>query len=76
MAEPQNSDPMVDPYYLHGSDQLGLLLVCEKLTTTNYNDWSKTMNKLSLNAFAAKNKLGFVNDTIVAPAATNTQFSS
>ncbi|CAL1368637.1 unnamed protein product [Linum trigynum] len=65
-------DPLEDPFYLHGSDQPGLLLVGEKLTSTNYNDWSKAM----LNALAAKKKLGFVNGTIVAPAATDAQFSS
>ncbi|CAI0551212.1 unnamed protein product, partial [Linum tenue] len=38
-------------------------LVGEKLTTANYNNWSQAM----LNALGAKNKLGFVNDTITRP---------
>ncbi|CAL1353266.1 unnamed protein product [Linum trigynum] len=67
-----NMDPMSDPFFLHGSDQPGLLLVGEKLTTTNYNDWSKAM----LNALAAKNKLGFIHGTLVAPAPTDVSFSS
>ncbi|CAL1384465.1 unnamed protein product [Linum trigynum] len=56
-------DPMADRYYLHGSEQPGLILVGEKLTTTNYNDWSQAM----LNALGAKNKLGFINGSIPHP---------
>ncbi|CAL1383776.1 unnamed protein product [Linum trigynum] len=52
---------MEDPYFLHGSDQPGILLVTKKLNTTNYNDWSRAM----YNALAAKNKLGFVSGVLV-----------
>ncbi|CAL1376906.1 unnamed protein product [Linum trigynum] len=72
MATIQTPDPIADPFYLHGSEQPGLLLVGEKLTTTNYNDWSKAM----LNALASKNKLGFINGTIPSPDPTDAVFSS
>ncbi|CAL1397690.1 unnamed protein product [Linum trigynum] len=62
-------DPMADPYYLHGSEQPGQLLVAEKLTTTNYNDWNKAM----YNALGAKNKTGFINGTLVEPAPDSPQ---
>ncbi|CAL1360354.1 unnamed protein product [Linum trigynum] len=70
MAQTQTQaqpDPMADPYFLHASEQPGVLLVGEKLTPTNYNDWSKAM----YNALGAKNKLGFIDGTILAPT-TNT----
>ncbi|CAL1400669.1 unnamed protein product [Linum trigynum] len=51
---------MEDPYFLHGSEKPGSLLVADRLSTTNYNDWSRAM----YNALAAKNKLGFINGTI------------
>ncbi|CAL1357156.1 unnamed protein product [Linum trigynum] len=59
------ADPMADPYYLHGSEQPGLLLAGEKLTPTNYNGWSQAM----MNALGAKNKLGFINGSIPHPGA-------
>ncbi|CAL1392815.1 unnamed protein product [Linum trigynum] len=60
---PAVADPMSDPFYLHGSEQPGLQLVAEKLTPTNYNDWSKAVH----NALGAKNKLGFVDGSIPDP---------
>ncbi|CAL1397253.1 unnamed protein product [Linum trigynum] len=60
-------DPMADPFYLHGSEQPWLVLVAENITPTNYNDWSKAM----YNALGAKNKLGFINDTLAEPEATH-----
>ncbi|CAL1397374.1 unnamed protein product [Linum trigynum] len=59
--------PMEDPYFLHSSEQPGSLLVSEKLTATNYNDWSRAM----FNTLAAKNKLGFLNGVIPEPAETD-----
>ncbi|CAL1377609.1 unnamed protein product [Linum trigynum] len=66
---PTNPDPMVDPLYLHGSEQPDLVLVTDKLTITNYNDWSKAMH----NALGAKNKLGFVDGTLAEPQLTTEQ---
>ncbi|CAL1355018.1 unnamed protein product [Linum trigynum] len=60
----QNVYPMEDLYFLHGSEQPGSLLVCEKLTITNYNYWSRAM----LNALAAKKNLGFINGVVPGPA--------
>ncbi|CAL1380605.1 unnamed protein product [Linum trigynum] len=59
----QNVYPMYDPFYLHGSEQPGLQLVAEKLTPTNYIDWSKAFH----NTLGAKNKLGFVDGSIPDP---------
>ncbi|CAL1408613.1 unnamed protein product [Linum trigynum] len=71
--DPQPQDPpnildhASDPFFLHGSEQPGSLLVAEKLTATNHNDWSRAM----LNALAAKNKLGFINASIPEPPPTD-----
>ncbi|CAN1282148.1 Serine/threonine-protein phosphatase 7 long form homolog [Linum perenne] len=62
--------PLSDPYYLHGSEQPGQPLVAEKLTISNYTDWSRSMN----NALGAKNKLGFINGTIKEPEAADSRF--
>ncbi|CAL1362956.1 unnamed protein product [Linum trigynum] len=62
-STPPNVDPMSDPFYLHGSEQPGTQLVAEKLTPTNYIDWSKAFH----NALGAKNKLGFVDGSIPDP---------
>ncbi|CAN0837614.1 Retrovirus-related Pol polyprotein from transposon RE1 [Linum grandiflorum] len=62
--------PLSDPYYLHGSEQPGQSLVAEKLTTSNYTDWSRAMT----NALGAKNKLGFINGSIEEPEAADGKF--
>ncbi|CAL1401013.1 unnamed protein product [Linum trigynum] len=54
---------MEDHFFLTGSEHLSLLLVGEKLTTTNYNDWSRGM----YNTLATKNKFGLINGTIPEP---------
>ena len=62
--------PLSDPYYLHGSEQPGQSLVSEKLSSSNYTDWSRSMK----NALSAKNKLGFITGDIEEPEATNGMF--
>ncbi|KAK9077344.1 hypothetical protein SSX86_005681 [Deinandra increscens subsp. villosa] len=52
------------PYYVHHSDQPGHMLVPIKLNGANYQSWSKSM----IHALTAKNKIGFVDGTIVAPS--------
>jgi len=51
------------PYYLHHSDSSGGSLVSNVLIGTNYQAWSRSM----LIVLEAKNKLGFIDGTIVKP---------
>ncbi|KAL4379256.1 hypothetical protein GQ457_02G035690 [Hibiscus cannabinus] len=57
-----------NPYYLHQSDSLGMVLVSQPLVNDNYNSWKRSM----VMALSAKNKLGFVDGSISAPPSTNT----
>ncbi|XP_048231267.1 uncharacterized protein LOC125370296 [Ricinus communis] len=59
-AKPEASkfDNPTDPFYLHHSDQPGLVLVTQLLNEENYSTWSRAM----LMALSIKNKEGFVND--------------
>ncbi|XP_073138349.1 uncharacterized protein [Henckelia pumila] len=51
------------PFFLQNGDHPGLILVPNRLTTSNYNTWSRAM----VMALTAKNKLGFVDGTIPHP---------
>ncbi|GMI68007.1 hypothetical protein like AT1G21280 [Hibiscus trionum] len=61
-----------NPYYIHQSDNRGMVLVTQPLTNDNYNSWKRSM----LMAFSAKNKTGFIDGSIPAPASTSTQFNA
>ncbi|GMI72423.1 hypothetical protein HRI_000911600 [Hibiscus trionum] len=61
-----------NPYYLHQSDNPGMVLVTQPLTNDNYNTWKRSM----LMALSAKNKLGFVDGSISAPASTSDRFNA
>nr|KYP58589.1 Copia protein [Cajanus cajan] len=68
-----NIDPSKDPtsqYYLHPSENPSLVLVSFVLDGPNYQQWSHSF-RISL---VSKNKLGFIDGTIVAPARSNTLF--
>lgn len=56
-------DDQLSPYYLHHSDNPGLVLVSKDLIGDNYASWSRAM----LIALSAKNKLGFINGSIPRP---------
>ncbi|KAA8543184.1 hypothetical protein F0562_021321 [Nyssa sinensis] len=60
IEEPSN------PYYLHHSDSLRQMLVSQQLTGENYTNWSRAM----LIALSVKNKLGFVDGSILEPQGT------
>ncbi|XP_073025091.1 uncharacterized protein [Primulina eburnea] len=60
-------DPM-SLYFLHHSDNPGLTLVSQSLTGDNYASWSRAMRI----ALSVKNKLGFVDGTIVKPLEADT----
>ncbi|KAF7129467.1 hypothetical protein RHSIM_Rhsim10G0064300 [Rhododendron simsii] len=57
-----------DPFYIHHSNQPGLILITQLLTEENYNTWSRAM----LMALNIKNKEGFVNGSIQQPPTTST----
>src|ERR1044072_981335 len=52
-----------NPFYLHRSDNPGLVLVSQLLTGENYNSWQRAMTI----ALSVKNKLGFVNGELLRP---------
>uniref|UniRef100_A0A2N9G6D1 Integrase catalytic domain-containing protein n=1 Tax=Fagus sylvatica TaxID=28930 RepID=A0A2N9G6D1_FAGSY len=51
------------PYYLNNGDHPGIRIVPDPLTGDNYQSWRTSMTR----ALSAKNKLGFVNGTILQP---------
>jgi hypothetical protein len=52
-----------DPYYIHLSNHTGHAIVTQLLEGDNYAIWSRAM----MMSLEAKNKLGFVNGTIIEP---------
>ncbi|KAK8616133.1 hypothetical protein V6N13_017696 [Hibiscus sabdariffa] len=69
---PPGFDHNAYPYHIHQSDNPGMLLVTQPLATDNYNSWKRSM----LMALSAKNKIGFVDGSIVAPASTSANFQA
>nr|XP_043620345.1 uncharacterized protein LOC122592214 [Erigeron canadensis] len=63
------ADPS-SPYYIHPSDLPKQIHVNEILTNSNYNDWAKEM----ANFLFAKNKMGFVDETIPKPGKTSEDY--
>lgn len=57
-----------DPFYLHHSNQPGLILVTQLLNEENYSIWSGAM----LMVLNIKNKEGFISGTIQQPPTTFT----
>nr|XP_017216853.1 PREDICTED: uncharacterized protein LOC108194418 [Daucus carota subsp. sativus] len=55
------------PYYLHPSDNPGMLLTTVTLTESNYSQWSRSM----MIALSSKLKLGFVDGSYALPAANS-----
>ena len=55
------------PYFLHPSDNPGMLVTTETLTESNYNQWHRSMEI----ALSSKLKFGFVDGSYVKPAATS-----
>ncbi|KAE8669122.1 Detected protein of unknown function [Hibiscus syriacus] len=51
-----------NPYCLHQSDNPGMVLVTQILTNDNFHSWRRSM----MLALSAKNKLGFVDESIQA----------
>ncbi|XP_073027729.1 uncharacterized protein [Primulina eburnea] len=56
-------DDQSNPYFLHHSDNPGLLLVSQQLTGENFPSWSRATTI----ALSVKNKLGFIDGSIPKP---------
>jgi len=59
------------PYYLHSSDQPGQILVTQPLNGDNYATWSRAITM----ALEAKNKLGFIDGSLLKPEPNSPNFS-
>lgn len=59
-------DDISNPYYLHHSDSLGLVLVSQQLTGKNYASWNHAMTI----TLSVKNKLGFIDGLVTRPKVT------
>ena len=62
-ARESTYNPFNDPYFLHSSDHLCMILVLVPLVGTNYLSWSRLM-KIAL---GAKHKLSFINGKVRQP---------
>ena len=56
-----------NPYFLHSSENLDLILVNQPLTEENYATWSQAI----IYALDSKNKTNFVDGTIKAPTSSS-----
>ncbi|KAI5332620.1 hypothetical protein L3X38_022749 [Prunus dulcis] len=74
MGETKSTEKSIDvsdPLTLHHSDHPGIVLVSRLLEGYNYGQWSRSM-RLNL---SAKNKIGFVDGSVKAPASTDAKHS-
>ena len=60
-------DDSTSLYFLHHSDSTGLVLVSQLLVGDNYASWSRAMTI----ALSIKNKLGFINGSLLKPDGTD-----
>ncbi|XP_021862325.2 uncharacterized protein [Spinacia oleracea] len=68
---PATSDPN-SPYYINPSENSSLPIVSEKFNGEGYGEWKRSM----LIALATKNKLGFIDGTLVKPSVTDPTYSA
>jgi len=59
-----------DPFFIHTSDHPSMTLVPKVLDGTNYAMWRRSM----LISLSAKNKLGFINGTILIPGESDPKY--
>ncbi|XP_042940663.1 uncharacterized protein LOC122275606 [Carya illinoinensis] len=57
-------DEASSPFFLHPGDSLGIVLVTQSLIGDNYHSWCRSMHMV----LSAKNKLGFVDGSILKPS--------
>lgn len=76
MANPAERFPMDqydNPYFLHNNDHAGLVLVTDRLSTASeFHSWRRSM-RMALNV---RNKLGFIDGTMVKPALTHRDYGA
>ncbi|KAL5559432.1 hypothetical protein UlMin_035643 [Ulmus minor] len=60
-----------NPFFLNNGDHLGLSLVSNHQTCSNYNSWSRAM----IMALIAKNKMCFVNGSISRPVIDESSYN-
>ncbi|XP_073290510.1 uncharacterized protein [Primulina huaijiensis] len=58
-----HSDDSMSSYYIHHSENPGLILVSQLLTGDNFASWYRAM----IIALSVKNKLGFVDGSVLKP---------
>ncbi|RVW28831.1 hypothetical protein CK203_050138 [Vitis vinifera] len=61
-----------NPYHLHPSDHPSIMLVSKSLDGDNYGTWSRSVTI----APSAKDKIEFIDGSIIRPSHTNAKFSS
>ena len=66
-----NND-LASPFYSHPSEIPGMVLVSPPLDETNYHKWSRAMRM----ALISKNKLQFIDGTILAPEEDDPTFAA
>ena len=67
------ADQYDNPYYLHLADHAGLILVSDRLTNaSDFHSWRRSI-WMALNV---RNKLGFINGTIVKPPEDHRDFGA
>jgi hypothetical protein len=69
-----STPPCQDPnhhLYLHHSDHPRVVLASQSLNGENYQTWSRAI----ITALSAKNKLGFIDETISQPETSSEDFS-
>ncbi|XP_073119931.1 uncharacterized protein [Henckelia pumila] len=66
MSQRSIMDDPSSPYFLHHSDNPGMILVSQQLAGDNFAFWSRSM-KIAL---SVKNKLGFLDGSIIKPPAS------
>ena len=68
-----HADKYENPYYLHNTDHLGLVLVSDRLTTAaEFHSWRRSV-RMALNV---RNKLGFIDGTIPKPLSTHRDYGA
>ena len=67
------ADQYDNPFYLHSADHAGLILVSDRLTTaSDFHSWRRSI----LMALNVRNKLGFINGTILKPPEDHRDFGA
>ncbi|XP_074355828.1 uncharacterized protein LOC141695485 [Apium graveolens] len=73
MAESSNAEQASlnnsqdNPYYLQSSDSPGMKLVSDPFDGTGFGNWKRSMSI----ALSARNKLGFVDGSIIKPSSNS-----